>query len=480
MDNSRWDKIVSKLDFAFQPIVNIATGQLYGVEALLRNYKEAGDFHSVHNCFDEAFQDGYLYQLDLELREKLFTKFSKFDFDGVKLFYNIDSRVLYMPDYRSGNTVDLISKFKISKKNICMEISERKTLQDPNGVKNMINRYKYDGFDVAVDDFGTGVSGLQLLYYADATYIKIDRFFIDNIEKDSKKRLFFASIVNMAHIMGIKVIAEGVETIKEYYTVKDIGVDFIQGYLVQKPKKEIEKIKPCYNHINNLYSDDKRGTKSNYIKKEYIDYIEPIYDNTDFHSVIVHFKKNIKNSFAPIIDKHHRLLGVIYDSDIKGITYSQYGMALSKNHAFKGKLESFMEPAISVERYWGVDKTLEIFNMSNDGVNGIFVTHEGKYFGFINLNNLLSMSYKRNIEIAKNQNPLTKLPGNEQIQKYLFKALEEESRNYICYFDFNDFKPFNDIYGFRQGDRAILLFADILRKYLKSSVFVGHIGGDDF
>ena len=94
----------------------------------------------------------------------------------------------------------------------------------------------------------------------------------------------------------------------------------------------------------------------------------------------------------------------------------------------------------------------------------------------------VTLSYKRNIEIATNQNPLTKLPGNNQIEKYIEKTLKKNQKNitHIIYFDFNDFKPFNDIYGFRQGDRAILIFSELLQKRYPKDSFIAHIGGDDF
>jgi MFS family permease len=104
----------------------------------------------------------------------------------------------------------------------------------------------------------SGVSGLKLLYFSEANIIKIDRFFISNIDQDSKKKLFCSSIIDMAHIMGMQVIAEGVETQKEFYTCKDIGADFIQGFLVQKPTKNINEILPIYNDISNLILEDKR------------------------------------------------------------------------------------------------------------------------------------------------------------------------------------------------------------------------------
>ena len=482
MLNKKWDKIIAKLDFAFQPIVNVKSGKLYAVEALLRNFNEAGGFYSIFNLFDEAYHDGVLYQLDLELRELAVQKFAEIEIEDIQLFYNIDNRLTYMPDLTYGNTTALLEKYGFDKRILCFELSERGTIQDPRSVTNLVNRYKKEGFDIAVDDFGTGISGLQLLYYAEANFIKLDRFFINNIQSDTKKRLFCSSIINMAHIMGMKVIAEGLEKEEEYFTCKDIGVDLIQGYIIQKPKLDVSKIKERYQEVNELFISDKRNYKSNTIDKEKIEFIEPIEYNTSLHDLFIYFKEHPTNIFVPIVDSIGQLYGVIYEKDIKKISYSQYGVSLAKNDKNKSKLKKFIKPAVSSEVTWGVDKILEVYNADITSSHGIFVTKNGKYHGFIDVNNLLSLSYNRNLEIAKDQNPLTKLPGNRQIDMFITEALEykDEITHHIIYFDFNDFKPFNDIYGFRQGDRAIVIFAQLLIKELPKDVFIGHIGGDDF
>lgn len=482
MIDKKWDKIVSKIDFAFQPIVNIKSGKIYGVEALLRNHHEAGGFYSIFNLFDEAYHDGILYQLDLLLRFKAVEKFTQIGIENIQLFYNLDNRLIHMPDLTSGNTSNILDKFDLDKKSVCFELSERNTLQDPSSVTTMVNRYKQEGFDIAIDDFGTGVAGLQLLYYAESNFIKLDRFFIQNIQNDAKKRLFCTSIINMSHIMGMKVIAEGLETQEEYLTCKDIGVDLLQGYFVQKPKTDISKIKDRYLHINELYKNDRRNYSSNRVDKDKIEYIEPLKIDSTLHDLFLYFKENPINIFVPIIDKLGQLYGVIYEKDIKKISYSQYGVSLAKNDKSNNKLKKFIKEAVNAEITWGVDKILEIYNMDTESSFGIFITKNNKYYGFIDVNNLLSMSYNRNIEIAKDQNPLTKLPGNRQIDVFVNDALhcEEGLKYHIVYFDFNDFKPFNDLYGFRQGDRAILLFGDILKKELNKNVFIAHIGGDDF
>jgi len=90
-------------------------------------------------------------------------------------------------------------------------------------------------------------------------------------------------------------------------------------------------------------------------------------------------------------------------------------------------------------------------------------------------------AYNESIKYAQDQNPLTKLPGNESIKKYMYALLKLKAPAVIIYFDFDNFKPFNDKYGFELGDRMISSFADILKaKECSYNVFNAHIGGDDF
>ena len=477
-----WDEIIDKLDYAFQPIIYAQSGKLYAVEALLRNVQDIPNITTIDDLFDLVFSNDYLYEFDLLLREKAIKKFANINIPNLKLFYNLDNRIIYNKNYSSGNTQKILTKYNLSKDKIIFELSEKGTSIEQNALSTMLQRYKQSGYSIAIDDFGIGVSGLKLLYFSEANIIKIDRFFISNIDQDSKKKLFCSSIIDMAHIMGMQVIAEGVETEKEFFTCKDIGADFIQGFLVQKPTKNINEIKPIYNDISNLILDDKREDQNKFIDEQFIDKIEPLPVNSSLYDIILHFKKNTDHNFVPIIDEFRYFLGIIYESDIKKISYSQYGLSLAQNQNFSTTLLKYLKPALSVEMAWGIDKILEMYNLNFQNSLGIFITNSDKYLGFINLNSLLTMSYKRNIEIATNQSPLTKLPGNNQIEKFIANSFRNIQINttHIIYFDFNDFKPFNDIYGFRQGDRAILIFSELLQKRYPKNSFIAHIGGDDF
>ena len=477
-----WNQIIDKLDYAFQPIIYSQTGKIYAVEALVRGIQNINELNSIDDLFNCAFNDDFLYELDIQLREKAIKKFANIPIDNLRLFYNLDNRIIYNKNLSSGNTSRILKKYNLSKTNICFELSEKGTVIEQNALSTMIQRYKQNGYSIAIDDFGIGVSGLKLLYFSEANIIKLDRFFISNIDQDSKKKLFCSSIIEMAHIMGMQVIAEGVETINEFYTSKDIGADFIQGYLVQKPTTQINEIEATYNNILTIINEDKRNNPHATIDDEFIEIIPSLNVNTPLYELFIHFKESTKNHFVPITDEYDNFLGVIFESDIKKISYSQYGLALAKNESFASSLIKYLKPSLSVEISWGIDKILEMYNLNSKNSLGIFITQSNKYRGFINLNSLLTLSYKRNIEIATNQNPLTKLPGNNQIEKFIEKALKREKNTitHIIYFDFNDFKPFNDIYGFRLGDRAILIFSELLQKRYPKDSFVAHIGGDDF
>ncbi|MDC7232593.1 MAG: EAL domain-containing protein, partial [Spirochaetales bacterium] len=210
-----WKGICQNLDYAYQPIVNSFTGEVFAYEALLRDWEHCG-FSSIFEVFDRAFYDRALYTVDLELRRKAVNKIRNLNRISQKaLFYNLDNRILEMPDYSPGNTVEMLNDLGVNKSDFYFEISERHEFSNTSETIAVLDQYKNENFKIAIDDYGSGYSGLQLLYHSEPDVVKIDRFFIDGIDRDQKKKLFAENIVNMSHLMGIKVVAEGIETDQE-------------------------------------------------------------------------------------------------------------------------------------------------------------------------------------------------------------------------------------------------------------------------
>lgn len=241
-----WTRLVDRLEYALQPIVEIDTGVVIAMEALVRGAEQAG-FSGIHAMFDQAYRENSLYGFDVRLRKKACEKFMQWQgpANGT-LFYNLDPRVLEMPDYRPGNTASMMRRLGLEPSRLCLEVSERQELKSVETTSAVLRVYRDQGFRIALDDYGSGFSGLRLLYETEPHYLKIDRFFIDRIDVDDRKRLFVESIVATAHALDIIVIAEGVETQQELLACRQIGCDLVQGFLVARPSEEVHSLKTVY------------------------------------------------------------------------------------------------------------------------------------------------------------------------------------------------------------------------------------------
>lgn len=478
-DITVWQQYAENLYFAFQPIVNIHTGKAYGFEALLRGWQKIG-FSSIQALFDAAYEDQVLFTFDMLLRKKAIAAFSGLEFSAsVRLFYNIDNRILEMPNYSAGETRCLLNEFGLHPASFNVEIGEKKGYSDHKKARKVLEAYRDQGYRIIIDDFGNGYSGLQLLYHADPSMIKINRFFIEGIDSDSKKKLFVSNIISMAHIMGIQVAAEGVETLSEFYSLRTIECDFVQGYLIAEPKIGIEGLQKRYPAIEELIKNDRRSSRGDQDSiTAGLQKLEPIMAHSRIESVLMKFRTTGEH-FFPVIDRNHEPVGIISEKNLKQYVYSPFGISLLKNKAAKGELRPFISPCPVVEINTKAEKILEIFSMSLES-EGLIVTENNKYKGILGARSLLKILHEKDISMARDQNPLSKLPGNSIITNFISSSINLNNQVYV-YFDFDNFKPFNDTYGFRQGDRAIVMFSDMLKALShRTDFFVGHIGGDDF
>jgi EAL domain-containing protein (putative c-di-GMP-specific phosphodiesterase class I) len=119
---------------------------------------------------------------------------------------------------------------------ISIEITEGLLLQPTDSVKHILAEFIAAGADISIDDFGTGYSALGYLKKFNVDYVKLDKSFVRNIESDSDNMILCEAIISMAHKLGIKVIAEGIETQAQQILLKQFGCDFGQGYLLARPQ----------------------------------------------------------------------------------------------------------------------------------------------------------------------------------------------------------------------------------------------------
>ncbi|MBF0274787.1 MAG: GGDEF domain-containing protein, partial [Nitrospinae bacterium] len=224
-------------------------------------------------------------------------------------------------------------------------------------------------------------------------------------------------------------------------------------------------------------------------EKEYIGaiamYIEPIAPNSPIPLPFDRFIENQGLRVLPVVEKD-RIIGILHRNKFlenKILGRYGYGMALNNSKKVKDLQEL---PSLVVEIDTPVEEVAQRIQLRKTELlyDDVCITHKGKYFGIVHINVLLDALTERNLLLAKGTNPLTGLPGNEFIQREINKRILREYPFDVCYFDLDNFKPYNDHYGFEKGDVVIktlaLIMTEVAGKQNGENTFVGHIGGDDF
>ncbi|BCD61345.1 diguanylate cyclase/phosphodiesterase [Nitratiruptor sp. YY08-26] len=211
------------------------SNNIVGAEALLRwmhpqkGILYPGDFLPIVEEFGMMPQ---LTEEVLYLAKQIIQKLPK----KVRIAVNISGSDIYSERFEKF----LSSHF--DRESICwldLEITEQVLIQDANKAIDIITRIKKElAVAVSIDDFGTGYSSLQYLKRLPVDFLKIDRSFVQDLFKDKNDYVIVATIVNMAKSLGLKTIAEGVETKEQFEELKKFGVDFFQGYYLAKPMPE--------------------------------------------------------------------------------------------------------------------------------------------------------------------------------------------------------------------------------------------------
>lgn len=474
-----WHERLDRLDYALQPIVHASTGNLYGVEALVRGYHDIG-FESPKELFDSAFQEHALFYVDIRLREKAIAKFKSLHFhDKLVLFYNYDPRILEMPDYRPGVTERLMTNFDLSSDQICFEINEKYEISSNSILNGFVRDLQARGIKIALDDFGSGYAGFELFYHSEPNLLKFDRFLISGIETDSRKRSLCSHMVNLCKVQGVTTIAEGVETEAELLVCRRMGFDLIQGYVIEHPQIDSSQIKATYRSLIDKQDASREREESELLARRILR-IEPIDIDADVRTLLDKFHDQLLYNFFPVIDSNDYPLGIIHERSIKKYIYSPFGRELLANKSVTNGLRSFMSRNPVTDIGTEQDKILEIF-VNNPDSEGVIIVKDMKYFGFLDAKSLLGAINERQLAAARDTNPLTGLPGNRMIHTFIDNLLcDLPVTGCLVYLDFDHFKPFNDRFGFRQGDRTIAIFSRILRETVPAEAFIGHVGGDDF
>ncbi len=469
------------LDCALQPIIETNGSSILGYECLLRGH-DLVKCRTPLSVFKKAKEFDLLLELELLVRRNAIEKFSKLNgTHEMVLFFNFHCGLLPETDLLLSCTEELLVQYDLSPANICFEIPEYDSRVGEALFFESLQKVRQAGYSIALDDFGAGFSQIKALYDLPVDYIKIDRFLVSDINNDSKKRLMMTSLIDLAHVLGIRVIAKGVEKKEEYFTCCRLGCDLGQGFLIAHPETSLRAISSL-DFKWNEEGETKRNGGNDFLRdlviQEVIE-LTAIPERALMKDVLDIFKGSHQR-IIPVINSLGKPLGLIHESAVISYLYMPFGQDLLANKTHKNRLRDFMKNCPSRDINAPIERIIDL--KSDTLSDGLIVTKNGRYYGVLRPTSLVKISNEMRVQAAEDKNPLTKLPGNLAISNYV----EEERQQshccrHLCYLDFDFFKPFNDTYGFRLGDRAIQMFSEILRRHLTiDNAFLGHVGGDDF
>jgi len=218
----------------FQGIIDNFTGKVIKYETLAR-LKVDDKIYSPFFFLDIAKSSGFLFEITKIMIDNAFAKIANTD---IQLSINITEDDLLTFQLKNYLLVTL-EKYNLKAEQITLEILEGITSNSTRNNITQLKDLKEIGFKIAIDDFGVEYSNFERIQELDIDFIKIDGKYIKNIDKDKKSYEITKAITSFAHSLDIKVIAEFVENEEVYKIIKELGIEYSQGYYFSKPKEEI-------------------------------------------------------------------------------------------------------------------------------------------------------------------------------------------------------------------------------------------------
>jgi EAL domain-containing protein (putative c-di-GMP-specific phosphodiesterase class I) len=223
------ERLGFQFSYAYQPIVDVQAQSIYAHEALVR-----GPAGEPAPSVLSRVNDDNRYRFDQACRVKAIKTAAQIQLQG-KLSINFMPNAIYRPELCIQATLHATRAHGFPVDRIIFETVEGERVSDGKWLAEVLREYKRIGFLTAIDDFGAGFAGLNLLADFQPDIVKLDMELIRHIDQGRARQAIVRSVARMCEELNIRIIAEGVETTEECRCLDDLGVRLMQGYLFSKP-----------------------------------------------------------------------------------------------------------------------------------------------------------------------------------------------------------------------------------------------------
>ncbi|OYW87864.1 MAG: hypothetical protein B7Z22_03615, partial [Hyphomonas sp. 32-62-5] len=221
------------LSLVYQPKMSSRDGHICGFEALIRWYHPTRGRISPDSFIPLAEETGHIRQLTEWVVLQAIEDQKTLRRNGFDLTISVNISGRQLSD--DGFALWAIGKVRSGGARLCFEITETAVISDPDKALSIIHLFRSTGISISIDDYGAGLSSLSYLKQIPAHELKIDKSFVLEIENGTTDRLMIQSTIELAHALGMLVVAEGVENDKVVGILSDMGADSLQGYHISRP-----------------------------------------------------------------------------------------------------------------------------------------------------------------------------------------------------------------------------------------------------
>ncbi|ACC69344.1 phosphodiesterase [Paraburkholderia phymatum] len=476
------------LSAVFQPIVDFEDGAILGYEGLIRG--PAGTaLETPYALFAQAAAEGSVIALERAAAHTCIEAFARLKCE-CKLFLNFSAGAIRQLADERDDTFTMLRNMGVHAGRIVIELTEQSAIPDVASFLPAISLLRMAGAQFALDDYGTANASMNLWVRLRPDVVKIDRFFIHDIASDPLKFEAVKAMQHFAAASGARLVAEGIEKEADLIVVRDMGIACGQGYFLGKPSA----------HPPPLVADNAReALRSRHIAvfPEATRAVVSASPSGGMAStkMVVHapaLPRDATNN--DVLELFNRLpnlhaVAVVEEDEPVALINRRAFMdryALPYHRELFGKRPCMLfanESPVVIEKSMTVEDMAKL--LANDDqrylADGFVITEHGQYVGLGTGESLVRAVTEVRIEAARYANPLTFLPGNIPISSHITRLLSHEAGFHACYADLNHFKPFNDQYGYWQGDEVLKFAAHVLADVCDPTRdFLGHVGGDDF
>ncbi len=469
----------------FQPIVSLADASIYAHEALIRG-PQGSHLHTPDALLRAAAQEELSHPFEYACMEVAIQTWGRIKAQG-RVFVNVSADALMELYNRQGRErlTMLVHSFGVLPRMLVLEITEHERVTDMDQLAEVVHQVRTTGVSLALDDFGDGRSSLRLWSQLKPEIVKIDKYFTKDICAHADKLKTIQALQQIASIFGSELVAEGIETAQDMRVLRDLGISYGQGYFLGHPDRQPAK----YAQVNaqrvlrerEIAVFPELGRAASYGQLKNLATVSaPTVTLRSTNDELAALFLGGPDLHAIALLEGERPVGLInrarFMNEYSKLYYREvWGRKPCAAHAN-------MEPRL-IEKNHSIDQLLGILTSTDQRYlsDGFIITDNGQYVGLGTGDQLVRSVTETRIEAARHANPLTFLPGNIPISLHIERLLKKQVNFIACYADLNNFKTFNDHYGYWRGDEMIRLLAKVCMEQCDSQRdFLGHVGGDDF